>query len=172
MLVWVKVENPARSCDNLNFCFPAQTEPFYWLRSQCSLPNLFWKVAWYFLAAYDLRQLGRKIQMFTTSCGLPDLHNNSFTFLKSLGLYKNASLKRILSHCVYLQEERNLGKYVSWSFWGQHARANMHREGQNLTLQVNFSYRKRATPKIETIFLEFSKAKVIYRMSHQKNDNF
>jgi hypothetical protein len=103
---------------------------------------------------------------------LPDLHNNSFTFLKSLGLYKNASLKIISSHCVYLQEERNLGKYISWSFWGQHARTNMHREGQNLTLQVNFSYRKRATPKIETIFLEFSKAKVIYRMSHQNNDNF
>ena len=29
-------EDLSRSCESLNFYFPAQAEPFYWLRSQCS----------------------------------------------------------------------------------------------------------------------------------------
>ena len=37
-----------KSCEKLNFCFPAKTEPFYLLRSQCSKPKLFWKDAWFF----------------------------------------------------------------------------------------------------------------------------
>ena len=32
----VCLQDPARSCENLNFYFPAQMKPFYSLRSQCS----------------------------------------------------------------------------------------------------------------------------------------
>ena len=28
-------EDQAKSCENLSFCFPVQTEPFYWLSSHC-----------------------------------------------------------------------------------------------------------------------------------------
>ena len=40
-----------KSCENWNFSFPAQTELFYWLRSQCSDTKLFWEVVWFFSAA-------------------------------------------------------------------------------------------------------------------------
>jgi hypothetical protein len=40
----------------------------------CDNLNLFWKDAGYFLAAYHLRQLGKKIQMFATSCRIIHSH--------------------------------------------------------------------------------------------------
>jgi len=59
-------EDPIRSCEKLFSC--KKTEPFYWLRSQCSLPKLFWEVAWFFHHHVIWRQMGGKIQVFTTSC--------------------------------------------------------------------------------------------------------
>ena len=53
-------EDPAISCENLNFCFPAKTERFYWLRSQCSFLR-------FFSVACNLRLMDGKIEMFITS---------------------------------------------------------------------------------------------------------
>ena len=34
-------KDPARSCKDLNFSFPAKTELFYWVRNQCTYLNFF-----------------------------------------------------------------------------------------------------------------------------------
>ena len=68
--------HPARSNQKLNFCFPAQE----W---ECSKPKLFWEVPWFFSAAFHLRQIGGKIQMFTTSCRIFTIIPSKF--FKSLG---------------------------------------------------------------------------------------
>jgi len=76
-------EDPVWSCEKL--FSRTKTEPFYWLRIHCSLSKLIWEVAWFFHHHVIWRQLGRKIQMFTTSCWiLAIIHPDFFKILKTL----------------------------------------------------------------------------------------
>ena len=71
-------EDLAKSCQNLNFCFPVQTEPFYWLRSQFSC---FFDFSQHHVIQTNGRENSNDYNF------LQDLRNNPLTFPKSLGLY-------------------------------------------------------------------------------------
>ena len=57
------------SCENLNFCFAAQTDYFYWLNA---VSRNFLKRLLYFSQQRDKR--GGNIQTFTTSCRISIIH--------------------------------------------------------------------------------------------------
>ena len=90
------------SCEHLNFCFPAKTEHFYWLRSQCSKPELSWEVALFFSAEWQETREHSNVNNF-----LPDLHNNPSTFPGFKNLYENSNaiLIRLYSQCTLVHNQ-------------------------------------------------------------------
>jgi len=77
-------EDPVRSCEKWFSCTKQNRSTDWEVSVVTSLPKLFWEVAWFFHHVI-WRQMGGKIQMFTTSCRiLAIIHPH---FLKFLGLY-------------------------------------------------------------------------------------
>ena len=120
-LFWISGKNLL----NLNFYFPVQIEPFYWLKSLNFLRGCL-----IFLSSMSCNWAEHSnIHNF-----LPDLHNNPFTVFKSSRLYKTKN-SLVLAQIYFGPIEGHGFSAVCKFLWN----CNLHLKNSNLQAATGFS---------------------------------